>query len=109
MDISYAAPHARRLPARLLSATAAALCAAAVTLIATPVAAVAAPAPGTFTGSGFDACTAPADATMDAWLGSPYRAVGIYFGGNNRGCTQANLTAAWVARQQANGWHLLPL
>ncbi|GIF01750.1 hypothetical protein Ari01nite_92140 [Paractinoplanes rishiriensis] len=46
---------------------------------------------------------------MDAWLASPYRAVGIYFGGNNRGCTQPNLTPAWVARQQAAGWHLLPL
>jgi hypothetical protein len=65
--------------------------------------------PGTFTGYGFDACTAPSSATMQAWLASPYRAVGVYFGGVNRGCTQPNLTPAWVAEQQAAGWHLIPL
>ncbi|MEV4641324.1 glycoside hydrolase domain-containing protein [Actinoplanes sp. NPDC049548] len=105
-----AAPPTRRLPKRLLSATAAVLCTSAVGVAATPRPAVAAPvAPGTYTGAGFDACTAPSDSAMDAWLASPYRAVGIYFGGNNRGCAQPNLTAAWVTRQQANGWHLLPL
>jgi hypothetical protein len=46
---------------------------------------------------------------MQAWLASPYRAVGIYFGGNNRGCTQPNLTSSWVATQLAAGWHLIPL
>jgi Domain of unknown function (DUF1906)/FG-GAP-like repeat len=86
-------------------------------VVATTVAVVAvigaAPAeaaePGTFSGSGFDACTAPSSATMQAWLASPYRAVGVYFGGINRGCTQPNLTPAWVAEQQAAGWHLIPL
>lgn len=67
------------------------------------------PAPGTFTGNGFDACTAPTSQTMDAWLASPYRAVGVYFGGNNRACEQPELTAEWVSHQQANGWHLLPI
>lgn len=71
--------------------------------------AAAQPAPGSFTGLGFDACSAPGSAAMDAWLSSPYRAVGIYFGGSNRGCAQPNLTPAWVTRQQANGWHLLPI
>ncbi|RZU54613.1 VCBS repeat protein [Krasilnikovia cinnamomea] len=71
--------------------------------------AAAAPAPGTFTGYGFDTCTAPSSATMDAWLASPYRAIGIYFGGNNRACAQPNLTPGWVAHQQAAGWHLLPI
>ncbi|HEU4349789.1 MAG TPA: glycoside hydrolase domain-containing protein, partial [Actinoplanes sp.] len=66
--------------------------------------------PGTFRGSGFDACTAPSSATMQAWLAnSPYRAVGIYFGGNNRACLQPNLTAQWVADQTAAGWHLMPI
>jgi hypothetical protein len=46
---------------------------------------------------------------MDAWLGSPYRAVGIYFGGSNRACAQPELTAGWVTHQQAKGWHLLPI
>ncbi|MGR6319474.1 DUF1906 domain-containing protein [Micromonospora soli] len=72
--------------------------------------AVADPAPGTFTGLGFDACTAPSAATMQAWLAaSPYRAIAIYFGGINRACAQPNLTASWVATQQAAGWHLMPI
>ena len=74
-----------------------------------PLPAAAAPAPVTYTGLGFDTCTAPSSAAMDAWLASPYRAVGVYVGGSNRGCTQPNLTAAWVTHQQANGWHLLPI
>lgn len=65
--------------------------------------------PGTYTGLGFDACTAPSSAAMTAWLASPYRAVGIYFGGVNRACTQPNLTSDWVAEQVANGWHLMPI
>jgi hypothetical protein len=66
--------------------------------------------PGTFSGQAFDACTAPSSATMAAWrTASPYRAVGVYIGGNNRGCTQANLTADWVRTQVAAGWHLIPL
>ncbi|MFF5175579.1 DUF1906 domain-containing protein [Micromonospora sp. NPDC000089] len=67
------------------------------------------PQPGTFTGLGFDACTAPSDAAMTAWLQSPYRAVGVYLGGVNRGCEQPNLTAAWVTNQQAAGWRIFPL
>jgi hypothetical protein len=67
-------------------------------------------APGTFTGKGFDACTAPTSAQMQAWLtSSPYRAVGIYFGGDNRTCLQPELTPGWVAQQQAAGWHLMPI
>ena len=62
-----------------------------------------------FTGNGFDACTAPSSTAMNAWLSSPYRAVGIYIGGAYRACAQPNLTAAWVAQQAAAGWHFLPL
>jgi hypothetical protein len=65
--------------------------------------------PGTFKGSAFDTCTAPSGASMAAWLASPYRAVGVYFGGDNRACTQADLTAGWVSIQVAAGWHLIPL
>jgi hypothetical protein len=73
-------------------------------------AATLAAAPGTFTGRGFDACTAPTSGRMQAWLtGSPYRAVGIYFGGNNRACLQPELTPTWVTQQQAAGWHLIPV
>jgi hypothetical protein len=93
-------------PRHLLVATATAL--ATVAVGATPAAADTVQ-PGTVAGQGFDACTAPSSATMQAWLSSPYRTIGIYFGGNNRGCTQPNLTAAWVDQQQAAGWHLMPL
>lgn len=75
----------------------------------TTAAVVAGPSPGTFTGFGFDACTAPSSTQMQAWLASPYRAIGIYFGGINRACLQPNLTATWVAQQQAAGWHLMPI
>lgn len=68
------------------------------------------PVPGTYAGRGFDACTAPATDTMAAWLASsPYRAVGIYMGGNNRFCAQPQLTAQWVSIQQSAGWHLVPI
>jgi hypothetical protein len=66
--------------------------------------------PGTFTGQGFDACTAPPPDLMKAWRGaSPYQAVGIYIGGVNRACQQPQLTAAWVDAQVADGWRLLPI
>ena len=63
----------------------------------------------TFTGPGFDTCTAPSLAALGAWLGSPYRAVGIYVGGVNRGCADGNLSASWVASATAGGWSLIPL
>ena len=63
-----------------------------------------------FTGKGFDACTAPSVATMQAWLrSSPYRAVGIYIGGSDRACAQPNLTASWVSQQQSSGWRFMPI
>jgi Rv2525c-like, glycoside hydrolase-like domain len=70
---------------------------------------VQASAASAFTGLGFDACTAPSRSAMTAWRsGSPYRAIGIYIGGLNRGCSQPNLTARWVREQTAAGWHLIP-
>jgi Domain of unknown function (DUF1906) len=62
----------------------------------------------TFTGLGFDACSAPSSRTMAAWGSSPYRAIGVYIGGVNRACSQPNLTASWVSAQIAAGWHLIP-
>jgi hypothetical protein len=61
-----------------------------------------------YTGLGFDACTAPSRRTMSSWEDSPYRAIGVYIGGVNRGCSQPNLTASWVAAQIAAGWSLIP-
>ncbi|MFD8207251.1 DUF1906 domain-containing protein [Streptomyces sp. NPDC059695] len=66
--------------------------------------------PATFAGKAFDTCEAPSLTVMRAWLGSPYGAVGIYFGGRGRGCpVQKELTPAWVAEAHAMGWRLLPL
>lgn len=63
-----------------------------------------------YTGPGFDACTAPGAAQMRAWRQhSPYRAVGIYIGGADRACAQPGLTASWVRQQQAAGWHFMPI
>ncbi len=62
----------------------------------------------TFSGLGFDPCSAPSQTQMAAWLSSPYRAVGIYVGGANMACAQPNLTAGWVSQESAAGWHLIP-
>jgi hypothetical protein len=63
---------------------------------------------GIYQGAGFDTCAAPSTATMSHWLKSPYRAIGIYIGGINRGCAQANLTAGWINAIQHQGWHYFP-
>jgi len=60
-------------------------------------------------GLGFDTCAAPSTAQMSAWGASPYKTVGIYFGGADRSCAQPGLNASWVSTEAAAGWHLLPL
>jgi glycoside hydrolase-like protein/VCBS repeat protein len=102
MDVRLGVPRAALAALLVLSMTLSGATPAHATLAADPH-------PGTFNGYGFDACTAPSSASMQAWLASPYRAVGIYFGGGNRACLQPNLTAAWVSEQQAAGWHLMPI
>jgi hypothetical protein len=74
----------------------------------TPARRIASASAAVFTGLGFDACTAPSSKSMTAWSASPYRAIGVYIGGINRGCTQPNLTASWVGAQTEAGWHLIP-
>ncbi|MBE1466301.1 DUF1906 domain-containing protein [Kibdelosporangium phytohabitans] len=64
--------------------------------------------PGVYSGLGFDACAAPSQAAMDAWLGSGHRTVGVYIGGVHRACAQPNLTPGWVGAQVKKGWHLIP-
>jgi hypothetical protein len=66
-------------------------------------------ASSTFTGMAFDTCSAPSVATMSAWLGSPYRAAGIYIGGSMRACGDGNLSASWTSQVRSMGWGLLPL
>ena len=62
-----------------------------------------------FKGQGLDACTAPSLGQMTAWSASPYRAIAVYVGGPNRGCSQPNLTPAWVSAVSAKGWKLMPI
>jgi hypothetical protein len=62
-----------------------------------------------YTGLGFDACSTPSPATMSAWGGSPYRAIGIYIGGANMACSQPNLSATWVSQESVAGWHMIPI
>jgi hypothetical protein len=62
----------------------------------------------TYTGRGFDACSAPSTQVMSDWASSPYRAIGIYIGGANMGCSQPNLTASWVRAEAAAGWRFIP-
>jgi hypothetical protein len=66
--------------------------------------------PGNFSGLGFDACSAPDQATMDELRRqSPYWGVGVYIGGEERSCAQPNLTAGWVRSQASKRWHIFPL
>ena len=66
--------------------------------------------PGSFTGYAFDACQAPDQEAMDAWLErSPYWGIGIYTSGVNRYCdVQENLSADWVAEQDGKVLVMLP-
>ncbi|MFH8368060.1 DUF1906 domain-containing protein [Streptomyces sp. NPDC018031] len=63
-----------------------------------------------FRGRAFDTCHAPSLATLRAWLASPYRAVGIYYGGRGRHCLdQPRLSRSWALGAQRMGWDLLPV
>ena len=63
----------------------------------------------TFTGQGFDACTARSLSELATWFTySPYKAVNMYIGGISRGCAQPNLSASWVSGAVAQGWVLIP-
>jgi hypothetical protein len=62
-----------------------------------------------YQGLAFDTCSAPPLSTIQAWAASPYRAVGVYFGGPNRACMQPNLTAGWVQSVTGLRWRLVPI
>jgi hypothetical protein len=46
---------------------------------------------------------------MQAWSASPYHAVGVYVGGQNRTCAQPELTSSWVGAVSVLGWRLIPI
>ncbi len=61
------------------------------------------------TNRGFDKCTAaPASQMQTWWDTSPFYDSNIYISGRNRGCSQPQLTAAWVNQVSAMGWGLIP-
>lgn len=60
-----------------------------------------------YTNRAFDTCTAPSLDAIGAWEDSPYRALGVYIGGDGRTC--ANLTASWVGAVSRLGWKLIPI
>ncbi|MEU6028555.1 DUF1906 domain-containing protein [Streptomyces tauricus] len=64
----------------------------------------------TFKGRAFDTCRAPSADTMRRWRASPYRAVGVYFGGRGRACrSQPHLSHGWMRTVRDQGWRVLPL
>jgi hypothetical protein len=63
----------------------------------------------TYTGYGFDTCNAPSLVSLNAWLSSPFRAVGIYIGGVNRACKDGRLSSGWVSGALTLGWNLIPI
>jgi hypothetical protein len=68
-------------------------------------------------GEGLDSCAAPSLSQMAAfWNNSPWYYWGIYIGGDERGCSQPNLTSSWITTVMTgsyNGvqmaWKLLPI
>lgn len=56
---------------------------------------------------GFDTCTAPSLATMQAWK-AKYSATAIYIGGQMVACDTGNLSSSWVEHTEAMGWSLMP-
>ncbi|WP_308283853.1 DUF1906 domain-containing protein [Streptomyces buecherae] len=63
-----------------------------------------------FQGWAFDRCQAPSVSTMRAWLASPYRGVGVYFGGRGRHCkNQRHLNKSWLRATKQMGWNVLPI
>ena len=58
---------------------------------------------------GFDKCTAAPVSQMQTWWNtSPFYDSNIYISGRNRGCSQPQLSAAWVNQVSAMGWGLIP-
>ena len=107
-------PHRSRYWRAPLAISAAVLAVATVApaAIADPATTVAYPAWASatrYTGQAFDTCTAPPLATMQAWAASPFRAIGVYVGGQNRTCDQPELTSTWVRSVADLGWRFIPI
>lgn len=61
------------------------------------------------TGQGFDMCEITNLSKLQMWWNSsPYTAVNLYIGGSSRGCSNANLSASFLAQLQRQGWKFIP-
>lgn len=60
------------------------------------------------TKKGFDTCAAPSSTSMSKYWSGPFRDVNIYIGGQNRACSQANLSRSWVSTVSGQGWYFIP-
>ena len=105
-------PWALRAAGAAAAAAATAMLLVAPSALADPATTVSYPAPASATSYGglaFDTCTAPSLADMQAWGASPYQAIGVYVGGQNRTCAQPELTSSWVGAVSALGGRLIPI
>lgn len=60
-------------------------------------------------GPGFDKCELASEEELRRWIEqSPYRAVNLYIGGNQRACENAVLDAHKLATLAAQGWTFIP-
>ena len=60
-------------------------------------------------GQGFDICTIPTLAQLQAWwTSSPYKSVNLYIGGAVRACPNPSLTATYVSQMRQQGWSFIP-
>ncbi|HEY4349107.1 MAG TPA: DUF1906 domain-containing protein [Gaiellaceae bacterium] len=84
-------------------------CALGLALICSGAAATGGGKASSFTGYAFDSCNAPKLESLQAWLASPYRALGAYIGGANRACPNGQLSPEWAAGAVALGWNLIPI
>jgi photosystem II stability/assembly factor-like uncharacterized protein len=58
---------------------------------------------------GFDKCAVGTVSQMKAWyVETPWLYANVYIGGDQRGCTQPNLSASWINSIRNQGWYLIP-
>jgi hypothetical protein len=109
--------HLAKLARWSCTALAVVVVAATIALQFTTVRAASAAGSNQLLGEGLDSCTAPSTTQMaNFWNNTPYYYWGIYIGGNQRSCSQPNLTSSWISTVtsgSANGismaWKLLPI
>ncbi len=60
-------------------------------------------------GQGFDKCeVATLSQLQNWWTNSPYDAVNLYIGGSSRACSNAALSASYLAQMAQQGWRFIP-